>query len=110
MPNISVSVLNKQIQAVPADALIVNLFEGVTTPGGATGAIDTALGASDGVPGNGMISQLIKLGDFKGKHNEVVVLYTHGLIPAPRVIIVGSGQISGLRSRTRAPGQRLRRT
>ncbi len=90
------SVLNKQIQAVPADALIINLFEGVQVPGGATGAVDTALGASDGVPGNGAISQLIKLGDFKGKLNEVAVIYTHGLIPAPRVFIVGLGKASEL--------------
>ena len=89
-----VSVLNKQIQATPADALIVNLFEDVNIPGGATGAVDTALGASDGVPGNGFISQLIQLGDFKGKLNELAVIYTHGLIPAPRVILVGLGKVN----------------
>jgi leucyl aminopeptidase len=88
----TVSVLNKQIQAVPTDALVVNLFEGVKTPGGATGAIDTALGASDGVPGNGMISEIIQLGDFKGKLNEIAVLYPHGLIPATRVILAGLGK------------------
>ena len=87
-----VTVLNKQIQVTPADALIINLFEGVQIPGGATGAVDTALGASDGVPGDGAISQLLKLGDFKGKLNEVTVVYTHGLIPAPRVIVVGLGK------------------
>ena len=27
-----------------ADMLVVNLFEGITTPGGATGAIDKAIG------------------------------------------------------------------
>ena len=86
------SILNKQIQATPADALIVNLFEGVTLPGGATGAVDTALGGSDGVPGDGAISQLLKLGDFKGKLNEIAVVYTRGLIPAPRVIVVGLGR------------------
>jgi len=94
----NVSVLNKQIQAVPADALIVNLFEGVISPSGAAGAIDTALGASDGVPGSGMLSQVIKLGDVKGKLNEVAVLYTHGLIPAPRVIVVGLGKPGDLKA------------
>ncbi len=87
------SILNKQIQVTPCDALIVNLFEGMAMPSGATGAIDTALGASDGVPGNGAISQLIRLGDFKGKLNEIAVVYTHNLIPAPRVILVGLGKI-----------------
>jgi leucyl aminopeptidase len=90
----NVTVLQKQIQATPADALIVNLFEGVTVPGGATGAVDTALASPDGVPGNGLISQLIGLGDFTGKPNEVAVIYTHGLIPAPRVIVAGLGKAS----------------
>ena len=31
------------IQEVDADAIVVNLFEGVTEPGGATGAVDKAL-------------------------------------------------------------------
>jgi leucyl aminopeptidase len=88
----TLTVLNKQIQATPADAIIVNLFEGVTTPGGATGAVDTALGASDGVPGDGLISKLLQLGDFKGKFNDTAVIYTNGLIPAPRVIVVGLGK------------------
>jgi leucyl aminopeptidase len=89
-----ISVVNKQIQAFPADALIVNLFENVTHPGGATGAVDTALGASDGVPGDGAISRLIQLGDFKGKLNEVAVVYSQGFIPATRVIVVGLGNSS----------------
>lgn len=88
----NISVVQKQIQALTADAVIVNLFEGVTTPGGATGAVDSALGATDGIPGDGMISRLIELGDFKGKLNEAAVLYSGGLIPAPRVILVGLGK------------------
>lgn len=88
----NITVIQKQIQATQADAIIVNLFEGVAAPGGATGAVDTALGSPDGVPGGGMISQLIGLGDFRGKLNEVAVVYTRGLIPAPRVIVVGLGK------------------
>jgi leucyl aminopeptidase len=88
------SILNKQIQAVPADALIVNCFEDVTMPSGATAAVDTALGARDGMPGDGAISRLLKLGDFKGKLNEVAVIYANGLIPAVRVIVVGLGKAS----------------
>jgi leucyl aminopeptidase len=89
-----ISVLNRQIQAAPVDAIIINLFEGVSVPGGATGAVDTALGASDGVPGSGSISKLIQLGDFKGKLNELAVLYGNGLIPATRIIVVGLGKQS----------------
>lgn len=85
-----IRVINAPIQAVDADAIIVNLFEGVQRPGGATGAVDAVLRASDA--GEGLISQLIRLGDFKGKLNEVAVLYTQGRIPAPRVIVVGLGK------------------
>jgi leucyl aminopeptidase len=87
-----ITVVQKQIQALPADALIVNLFEGVTKLSGATGAVDSALGASEGIPGDGSISRVIQLGDFKGKLNEVAVIYSNGLIPAPRVIVVGLGR------------------
>ncbi len=65
-------------------AIIVNLFEGVKKPGGATGAVDTALG--------GAITQLIADGELKGKLNEVVVLHTLGRIPSARVAIVGLGK------------------
>ena len=87
-----IRVVQKQIQALPADAVIVNLFEGADMPTGAAGAVDAALGATDGIPGDGAISRLIRLGDFTGKHNEVAVLYTNGLIPSPRVILVGLGR------------------
>jgi leucyl aminopeptidase len=72
------------IQSVATDAIIVNLFEGVTVPGGATGAVDQALG--------GAISDLIAAGDFKGKLNEVAVLYPRGAIPAKRVLVTGLGK------------------
>ena len=44
-------------------AVVVNLFEGVTHPGGATGAIDSAL--------DGAISDLIAEGDITGKKCEL---------------------------------------
>jgi len=72
------------IQTQAAQAVVVNLFEGVTVPGGATGAVDSALG--------GQIQALIAGGDFRGKLNEVAVLYPHGAIPARRVILVGLGK------------------
>lgn len=66
------------------DAIIVNLFEGVTAPGGATGAVDRALG--------GMISQIIADGETKGKLGSTAVIHTFGKIPAKRVIVVGLGK------------------
>ncbi|MBP8948845.1 MAG: hypothetical protein KBG73_08385, partial [Candidatus Promineofilum sp.] len=72
------------IESSAADTIIVNLFEGVTTPGGATGAVDRALG--------GAISDLIAGGDLKGKAGEVAVLYPRGAIGARRVLVVGLGK------------------
>jgi leucyl aminopeptidase len=72
------------IQEYSADTLIVNLFSGVTTPGGATGAVDQAL--------DGAISDLIAAGDLSGKAGEVAVLYPRGAIPARRVLVVGLGE------------------
>ncbi|HEY3376082.1 MAG TPA: leucyl aminopeptidase [Armatimonadota bacterium] len=69
---------------VACDVLIVNLFEGVTHPGGATGAVDQALG--------GWISDLIAQESFKGKANTVLELPTFGKIPAKRVLVVGLGK------------------
>ena len=54
------------IQTVETDALIVNLFDDVTTPGGATGAVNQAL--------SGAIAELIASGDLTGKAGEVGVL------------------------------------
>jgi leucyl aminopeptidase len=73
-----------QIQQEEAELIVVNLFEGVKTPGGATGAVDKALG--------GLITDLIASGDFTGKLNELAMLYTQGAIPAKRVMVVGLGK------------------
>lgn len=69
---------------VEADLVVVNLFQGVTAPGGATGAVDRALA--------GAISDVISRGDFLGKAGETLVLYSRGALPAPRVLVVGLGE------------------
>lgn len=79
-----ISVAQGSIQESKDDTIIVNLFEGVTKPGGATGAIDMALG--------GAISELIANGDLMGKTGEVAVLYPRDAIPAKRVLVAGLGK------------------
>ncbi|MCI0397464.1 MAG: leucyl aminopeptidase [Chloroflexi bacterium] len=79
-----VDVAQGSIEKSTADTIVVSLFEGVTSPGGATGAVDRAL--------NGAISDLIAGGDLKGKAGEVAVFYPRGAIPARRVLVVGLGK------------------
>ncbi len=78
-----ISVQQGGIQEAVADCIIVNLFEGVEQPAGATGAVDNALG--------GRIRELIALGDCKGEKGETTLLHSYGAIPAPRVLVAGLG-------------------
>ena len=68
------------------DAIVVNLFDGVTRPGGATGAVDAAL--------DGAISDLIADGEIKGKRGEVTIIHTLGKIAPARVVVAGLGKSS----------------
>ncbi|MFC1925945.1 leucyl aminopeptidase [Chloroflexota bacterium] len=72
------------ITRIDVDALVVNLFEGVSQPGGATGAMDKAL--------DGAIAQLIEAGEIKGKLSELTLVHTLGKIPAKRVLVAGLGK------------------
>ena len=65
-------------------AIVVNLFEGVTQPGGATGAVDQALG--------GAITDLINEGDITGKRGEGILIYSLGGLAAKRVVVAGLGK------------------
>ncbi len=80
-------VLREDVTRFSADALVVNLFEGVETPGGATGAVDRAL--------DGAIAQAIAQGEFRGKLEETLLIHTLGKLPSPRVIVVGLGEREG---------------
>ena len=100
-----IKIENGNIIHSDADTIIVNLFEGVDTPGGATGAVNMALGE--------MISDLIAGGDFRGKAGEVAVLYPHGAIAARRVLVVGLGKadsfdLEGVRRASAAAVKRAR--
>lgn len=66
------------------DVLIVNLFEGVESPGGGTGAVDRAL--------SGAISDVIKRDEFQGKLGDTIVIRDCRGIQADRVVVVGLGK------------------
>ena len=74
------SVATGNILEQEADGIVLNLFEGVDGPGGATGAADRAL--------NGAVAELISGGDFSGKYKQTSVLYPREGIAARRVLLV----------------------
>lgn len=66
------------------EVIVVNLFEGVSHPGGATGAVDAALGHQ--------ITTMISTGDITGRFRDIVTFPTFDRIAANRVLIVGLGK------------------
>jgi len=78
-----VRVQQGNIAEAAVDAVVVNLFEGVTHPGGATGAVDAKIG--------GLIRRLIAAGEFKGELKETAVLHVTGA-PYRKVVVVGLGK------------------
>jgi len=81
-----IRVIQGNIAEQATDCIVVNLFEGVTEPGGGTNAVDQAL--------DGAIGRLIASGDFAGKAGDTNLFYTDGKLPAPRVLVVGLGEIA----------------
>ena len=81
-----IKVISGDITDQPVDAIVVNLFSGVTSPGGATGAVDRAL--------DGAITQLIKEGETKGKAGEMTLIHTLGKMVPARVLVAGLGHES----------------
>jgi leucyl aminopeptidase len=67
-----------------AGAILVTHYEGMKSPEGEAAAADKAL--------DGVISNLIKQGDIKGKLNEITVLHSLGKLPAGRIVVVGLGK------------------
>ncbi len=79
-----IKVIVGDVVQTEADAIVVNLFEGVGQPGGATAAADKAL--------EGAISSLISQGEIKGKFGEVGIIHTLGKLPARIVAVAGLGK------------------
>ena len=82
-----IKVITGDIAQIEADAIVVNLFEDMTQPGGATAAVDNSL--------DGAISSLIRRGEIKGKFGEVNIVHTLGKprqVSAEMVAIVGLGK------------------
>ena len=80
---LKIDVQSADIIGIDTPALVVNLFRGVKMPGGATGAVDKALG--------GVITQLIEDGEIKGSTGETTLIHTLGKIKPSRVLVAGLG-------------------
>lgn len=80
-----ITVQNASLAEVKCDVVIVNLFDDVKIPSGATGAIDKAL---DGL----IAKEVIEIDKFKAKLGSTTVLPTYTKIPARKVVIVGLGK------------------
>ncbi len=82
-----IEVVQSDVTEIEVDVLVVNLFEGVTSPGGATGAVDSALG--------GVISELISDGEISGSASEFTLIHTpNSAFPSfkpARVLVAGLG-------------------
>ena len=87
-----IKIVQGDVTKIKVPALIVNLFEGVTEPEGATGAVDRAL--------EGAISELIREGEIKGKKGEITLIHTFGRIGPSRVIVAGLGKSDGFSQET----------
>jgi len=83
---VDVRVQHAAVTDIDTPLLVVNLFEGVTQPGGATGAVDAALG--------GQISRLIAAGEITGEPASISVIHNagHNGFKPERVAVVGLGK------------------
>ena len=81
---VNITAIAGDITTSDADAIVVNLFDGITSPGGDTGAVDKAL--------DGAISALIADKEITGKQGEIAMIHTLGKLPSKRVVIVGLGK------------------
>jgi len=66
------------------DAMVVNLYEGVKAPGGATAAVDAALG--------GAIRKLVQMGEVTGKWGEQTLVHALEKLPVDRILVMGLGK------------------
>ena len=82
--NMKIELVVGDILRHKADMVVVNLFEGTKKPGGATGAVDAAIG--------GAITAAIRDGDFHGKWGETLLLRPGKGVASPRVLVLGLGK------------------
>lgn len=76
--------IQQSLAEAECDVLVVNLFEGVTQPQGATGAVDRAVDSA--------ITNLIERESFEGKLGHTADLTPCGGVRAAKIVLVGLGK------------------
>lgn len=80
-----IKAIKGKLESQAVDLLIVNLFQGVTKPGGATGAVDKALSK--------LLTRLIAEEKFTGKLNQTLLVRNQASpLPAKKILLVGLGK------------------
>ena len=82
-----IKVLSGEITTTISNAMILPYFESSDLEGD-TAAVDRVL--------EGVISDLIRRGEIKGKFKEITSIYTLGKLACPKVVVVGLGKKSEL--------------
>jgi len=80
---VNINIFRKNILIHKTSCLAIGKFEG-RAENPIVEQIDSAL--------DGVISKVLRAGDFKGKVNQTAVIYTNGKISAERILIVGLGK------------------
>jgi leucyl aminopeptidase len=83
---VKIIVKKSDLEKTNTQALILTIFEGEKTLAGNILQIDQMLG--------GLITEVTGNGDFEGKPSQITLIYSQGMIPAKRIILVGLGKKS----------------
>jgi leucyl aminopeptidase len=98
-----ITVRRDKLETFASEAVVAFHFEGDEKVMGDTGAIDRASG--------GLISEIIRSGDFKGELYQSSLMYTRGAIPANRIFVMGLGKrIDFHLDKWRGAGSKVART
>ncbi len=81
-----IKVSTESLESYVGDAVVVGVNEGARLDGAAARA-DQLLG--------GLISELVKTSEIRGKADEITIIHTQGRLPAARVAVVGFGRSEG---------------
>ena len=98
-----VTAISGDAQEIVSELLVLPLFEGESELANTADSVDRALA--------GGVTELLESGEFRGKAGEIAVLYSRGMMPARRVLLLGLGKPADctLDTLRRAAGNAARR-